>query len=665
MLKPSTDAAGRSVPVDRPPSEVFIAIFRLLPPAELAAVMRVCRRWHVLAAPILWSVPKLFVSREGEAQTARAGSAPATPDNEGRSDVRASSSLPAASAAGTDHMEVEPESKRLYGLFKRRASTAPSSSACHDPQEEAWLQFVSAVCGPDWQKRPGFGQQLFSRCSALLLKSFVPLGGSSYGSQQGASSPEERSPRRSTSSEENGHVAAYRPRGPSNAASVSPSPPSLYSSKCTPDSMDGTPFSPVTSSSWEADTAMVGAAQQQSPHSMTTLDQTRTPLSAAIRPPPPHLGQYGVLIENLNLSGARLRVSDHAVRALAERCPNLRTINLSRCLRITDEAVTALAQRCTLESVNLTDCLQLTEASIYALATHCSRLKSLCVSGCPMAITDASAVALARGCGQRLAFVRIGGNFQLTDTGIIAIARGCNKRLSWLDVGRCPLVSDASVLALADHCPHLEWLDIAKGHPAQHQQFARQFQQQQQSAASARSTGIDATSAAAGANASANRRSAQALSPSASSQATTEIHKAACTISHMATRFFNSMDSSLPCITDLGVSRLVEACPKLQLLNLNGRSELTDAMLHAVSMHCFHLRSLTISGCTKVTTDAVKQLGSDRIGWVGMSPCPNVSFSEVCAASNWKVINQRDVPEFHLRLMGGQSWDDVGTGRYR
>ncbi|KAI9598444.1 hypothetical protein BDF19DRAFT_432539 [Syncephalis fuscata] len=146
---------------------------------------------------------------------------------------------------------------------------------------------------------------------------------------------------------------------------------------------------------------------------------------------------------------------------------------------------------------------------------------------------------------------------------------------------------------------------------------------------------------------------------------TAEIQQAALTIAHTASRFFANRTGPLPVITDASICKLVERCPKLRLLNLNGRGELTDVTLDAVSIYCMNLRSLTISGCNKVTTSAVKRLGSDRIGWVGMSPCPNVSFTEVCAASKWKVISLQDVPKFHLNLMNGQSWDDVGTERSR
>ncbi|KAI8048099.1 hypothetical protein BDF22DRAFT_704351 [Syncephalis plumigaleata] len=163
----------------------------------------------------------------------------------------------------------------------------------------------------------------------------------------------------------------------------------------------------------------------------------------------------------------------------------------------------------------------------------------------------------------------------------------------------------------------------------------------------------------------ANQSGSMSPSSAAQPELTPDVQQAAVNIAQMAARFFANHTGPLPVVTDKGICKLVASCPKLRLLNLNGRGELTDATLDAVSVHCMNLRSLTISGCNKVTTSAVKRLGSDRIGWVGMSPCPNVSFTEVCAASKWKVISLQDVPKFHLNLMNGQSWDDVGTERSR
>ena len=65
----------------------------------------------------------------------------------------------------------------------------------------------------------------------------------------------------------------------------------------------------------------------------------------------------------------RSTISDAAVQALANSCPNLTTIDLTYCDKITDAAVQALANSCpNLTSDNLRGCHNITDAAAQALA---------------------------------------------------------------------------------------------------------------------------------------------------------------------------------------------------------------------------------------------------------------------------------------------------------
>ncbi|RKP26426.1 hypothetical protein SYNPS1DRAFT_27883 [Syncephalis pseudoplumigaleata] len=738
-------------PVDRPPSEIFIAIFRLLPQSDLASAIRVCRRWHLLAAPILWQDPKLFqqCTRPVPPPSTQPASEPAPQpslaparaplssqmlldrpsashsdrhhqqqqqqqqrnshagvSNSATSANRAGEISPAPSMPQTHPppppivqviqsddglLETEKESRRIFNLFKKKSA---SMVPCQDPQRETWHLFVQVICGTDWDKRPSLSQQLISRCSALLLRSFTSFGGHTAIAEQhdtNGNQQQQQQHRPHCGADAVSTAAIHAPHGqgghPREALAATEKrmacagATSFIASAEVPSSHGSNRQSADTAcSSIDADRSLNSSPTE------TSLESSRTATLPTPSPPPlPYLGQYSMLIERLNLSKGYLRVTDHAIRQLAEQCPSLRVINISSCLRVTDDALIALAQHCPLEAINATSCQQLTTATTLGLAKYARRLRSLCLAGCPMTVTDQAIGALVEYCGHNLAYLRVGGSFQLTDTGLRAIAKGCGGRLRWLDVGQCPLISDRGVLALAECCPQLEWLDLTKGYPSQHQQYVQQYQQQQLRIVQLQQQWSQCQEPPSlpaipeppnGASIPASHHSGPASSPSttAATTATTpppqpeltpDVQQAALNIAQMAARFFASRTGPLPVVTDRSICKLVASCPKLRLLNLNGRGELTDATLDAVSVHCMNLRSLTISGCNKVTTDAVKRLGSDRIGWVGMSPCPNVSFTEVCAASKWKVISLQDVPKFHLNLMNGQSWDDVGTERAR
>jgi hypothetical protein len=96
----------------------------------------------------------------------------------------------------------------------------------------------------------------------------------------------------------------------------------------------------------------------------------------------------------------------------------------------------------------------------------------------------------------------------------------------------------------------------------------------------------------------------------------------------------------------------------LTRLNLSHQPNISDMTLCKMAHpHSPKLKSLTISGCNGITTQGVMALGGDRIGWIGMSPCPiHVDFKVVCSRASWKVIERTQASMFHRSLMRGESW---------
>ena len=83
-----------------------------------------------------------------------------------------------------------------------------------------------------------------------------------------------------------------------------------------------------------------------------------------------------------------LEVDNTKLMTIASGCPQLQSLNISRC-SITDAGIIALANGCPqLQSLNIGYCDEITDEGIKALATGCSQLQSLDISGC-YEITDA------------------------------------------------------------------------------------------------------------------------------------------------------------------------------------------------------------------------------------------------------------------------------------
>ena len=61
-------------------------------------------------------------------------------------------------------------------------------------------------------------------------------------------------------------------------------------------------------------------------------------------------------------------------------------------------------------------------------------------------------------------------------------------------------------------------------------------------------------------------------------------------------------------VTDLGICEMAAGCRQLSLLAVAGVHCLTDKSIMALAEHCPHLEELYISGCDKITKQAVTYL---------------------------------------------------------
>ena len=91
------------------------------------------------------------------------------------------------------------------------------------------------------------------------------------------------------------------------------------------------------------------------------------------------------------------QISRVGLRAYAEGCPQLSSVDLRNCLQNAEACVIALSKGCPkLSSLDLGDCCEITDACVIALSQGCPQLSYLYLYDCNQ-ITDACVTALSQG----------------------------------------------------------------------------------------------------------------------------------------------------------------------------------------------------------------------------------------------------------------------------
>mmetsp|Transcript_22682 Transcript_22682/g.71030 ORF Transcript_22682/g.71030 Transcript_22682/m.71030 type:complete len:229 (-) Transcript_22682:1549-2235(-) len=108
-------------------------------------------------------------------------------------------------------------------------------------------------------------------------------------------------------------------------------------------------------------------------------------------------GRLSGTLTSINVWGCS-NLTDASIKAIAARCPLLKSLDVSFCKKLTDESIKEIAARCSwLESLNVASCGELTDESIRAIAVGCRSLEALNVGSCRK-LTDESIKALAASC---------------------------------------------------------------------------------------------------------------------------------------------------------------------------------------------------------------------------------------------------------------------------
>ncbi|XP_077867098.1 putative RNA-binding protein EEED8.10 [Saccoglossus kowalevskii] len=150
------------------------------------------------------------------------------------------------------------------------------------------------------------------------------------------------------------------------------------------------------------------------------------------------------------------RVHGQCFHVLNENCS---TLILKGCTKLADLGVGKLTTKCyQLSHLDISDCLSVTDSAIDSITSNCRNIEELHMEGF---YKDVTAYGLSKLCTlSHLKKLYLVGNQSVDDTVVMAIAKGC-KRLRLLNIEGCyEKVTDAGLISL-EHCPVLEHLNIS------------------------------------------------------------------------------------------------------------------------------------------------------------------------------------------------------------
>ncbi|KAG0722852.1 F-box/LRR-repeat protein 14 [Chionoecetes opilio] len=160
-------------------------------------------------------------------------------------------------------------------------------------------------------------------------------------------------------------------------------------------------------------------------------------------------------LEYLGLQDCQ-KLSDEALRHVANGLPNLKSINLSFCASITDSGLKYLARMPSLRELNLRSCDNISDIGIAYLAEGGSRITTLDVSFCDK-IGDQALVHISQGLFTLRSLSCSA--CQISDDGIQRIARTLHE-LDTLNIGQCVRVTDKGLQLIAEHLTNLYCIDL-------------------------------------------------------------------------------------------------------------------------------------------------------------------------------------------------------------
>lgn len=299
----------------------------------------------------------------------------------------------------------------------------------------------------------------------------------------------------------------------------------------------------------------------------------------------------------VNLSHWPLIDDDLTDLKLASASKGIHTLMLRRCIKISDRGLSQLLMKCTqLRHLDLAGCKHLTDATCNLVAEKIPRLQSIDLSGCHQ-ISDRGLCALFRGCKHlEKAMLR---NLPRLSNSTVDAARTSivmYNKLHTIDLSGCTNFTDEALMKMLedDCCGCIRELDLCAC--TQLQMGLVGFRRKGSTSTNCRKIGLCQTSLA--------------------SDSTLKWLAEGC--SHL-----QSLDLSHCRFQDSALSYLFRGCKHLRELNVAGCVDLSDAAwepllvsscsstsTHAADKFGTRLTSLVLTGCSKITDNAVISIAS-------------------------------------------------------
>jgi len=161
-------------------------------------------------------------------------------------------------------------------------------------------------------------------------------------------------------------------------------------------------------------------------------------------------------LEDLCLQDCQ-KVTDEALKHIAEGLPSIARMNLSFCLSVTDTGLKSLSRIPTLDDLNLRSCDNVSDIGIGFLGSASpSPLRRLDVSFCDR-VTDSSMAHVGSGMGGLVSLSLSA--CQITDGGVARISKDLGQ-LEVLNIGQCSRVTDQAIQSIADNIKTLKSIDL-------------------------------------------------------------------------------------------------------------------------------------------------------------------------------------------------------------
>jgi len=264
------------------------------------------------------------------------------------------------------------------------------------------------------------------------------------------------------------------------------------------------------------------------------------------------------------------------------------------------------------------------------------RFESLDLAGC-YGVTDHGLIPVLEQCGAKLAQLRVSDCEGVTQRSVDALAQHC-PGIQWLDLARTGSLTTECLLRLAERCLDLEWLNLARTH-ASDLDTAATVGEEAHGWENQDSDGDDDDND----NDDDDDDGEDDGNKSESREGAEE-------------------DDG---ISDHAISVLCELCPKLQLLDLSYIPTVTNAAIEALSESAQSLVCLTIIGCPGITSQSLVHLAklrrsSGKLGCITMGDALGISERDIeeimrGTLSGWQ---KSLVDETNLGEILGRSWDE-------